>query len=78
MYTDRSYEFTSIPNVLLNETAIRTANTDKFSTTSNADFITFAVNQDVNIYILYTNIRSSVEKDWLNESNGWVLEDYTY
>ena len=76
MYTDRNYHFTSVPSFLVGHKAIRTANDDKFSETSNTDFLRFDVNQDVNVYILYTKQRSTIEQDWLNTSNGWTPSSY--
>ena len=77
MYRDRSFSFTSVPSALAGHKAIRTGNNDKFSKTSNLDFIRFDVNQRVDVYIVYTNKRSRIESDWLNDSKGWVLQNFT-
>ena len=77
MYRDRNYTFTSVPKMLAGHQAIRTGNNDKFSKTSNADFLRFDVNQWVDVYIIYTNKRSAIENGWLDESNGWKLQGFT-
>ena len=74
MYMDRNYKFISVPRGLRGHKAIRTGNIDRFSKTSNLDFIRFDVNESVDVYIIFTNKRSRIERDWLNESNGWLLE----
>ena len=76
MYTDRVYKFVTLPDTFSGHKAIRTGNNDKASETSNSDFLTFDVHQDVNIYIIYTNFHSTIEQDWLNDANGWNLVDY--
>ena len=74
MYIDRRYKFLSeIPAILDREIIIRPANDDKFSPTSDGEFLTFEIDQDAEIFILYTNVNTTLEADWLNEENGWML-----
>ena len=78
MYIDRKHTFTSpIPPTIDGELTIRPANNDKFSDTTNVKFISFDVNRDVNVYILYTHVNTTLEADWLNDSNDWISASYT-
>ena len=77
MYTEGRYRFVSVPEILTGHKSIRTGYRDRASRTSNSDFMTFDVHQDMNIYILYSNRNSTIEQDWLNDANGWKLVDYT-
>ena len=78
MYIDRRYKFFEpIPPQVAGMETIRTANNDKFSSTSTSGFLTFEVNQPVEVFILYTNINTTLEADWLMEENGWVLMPIT-
>ena len=78
IYTDRNYKFVApIPAALVGSTVLRTANNDKFSLTSDSEFLTFEVNQEVDVFILYTRINTTLEADWLNEENGWDLLDFS-
>ena len=76
MYSDRTYTFGSIPSVFSNQTAIRTANDDKL-TSASSPLLSFTLNQDANVYILYTNVNSNLESTWLTSSNGWLQDSFT-
>lgn len=76
MYTDRTYTFRTVPTELNNQIAIRTANEDKrFSGTS--PLLTFQLLQDSTVYVLYTNLNSTIETAWLNAGNGWIADTFT-
>ncbi|MGB0910807.1 MAG: cadherin-like domain-containing protein, partial [Nitrospirales bacterium] len=78
MYTDRPFTFQApIPAVLEGQLAIRTANLDKFSSTEETAFLQFDVTQDVEVYLLYTNVNTTLETDWLEEGEGWELQNFT-
>ena len=78
LYTDRNFTVGApLPEELEGHPAIRSANDDKFSSTGNPTFLQFDVNQDVDVYILYTNVNTTLETDWLNEANGWMSQGFT-
>ena len=78
MYIDRNFTFGSpIPAELNGQKAIRSANDDKFSSSTDPAFLEFTVSQDVDVYILYTNQGTTLEAEWLNASQGWGLQGFT-
>ena len=66
VYTDRDFTFTAVPQSVAGSTYIKTANNDKTGT--EADFLSFSVNQDVTVYVGYDNRATSLP-DWLA---GWA------
>jgi hypothetical protein len=74
MYVDRGYTFTSVPDSLLNQEFIRTANEDK-SSNGDAPFITFEVDQNVTVCVGHDN-RITNKPNWLNsfEDTGEDLQ----
>jgi hypothetical protein len=54
VYVDRSFTFMSVPDFLLNQEFIRTANDDKNSNGDNP-FITFQVDQNVTVCVGHDN-----------------------
>jgi hypothetical protein len=74
VYVDRGYTFTSVPDSLLNEEFIRTANDDK-SSNGDAPFITFEVNQNVTVCGGHDN-RITNKPNWLTsfEDTGEDLQ----
>ena len=66
VYTDRDFTFTAVPQSVAGSTYIKTANEDKIGT--EADFLSFSVNQDVTVYVGYDNRATSLP-DWLA---GWA------
>ncbi len=78
MYTDRSFTFVGpIPSILKGHQTIRTANNDKFSSPGDTSFLQFTVNQGVEVYVLYTNVNTTLETEWLHEGQGWELQEVT-
>ena len=78
MYIDRTYTFNApVPAALDGEVVLQTANNDKMSSTSVPNFVSFTVNQDATVYVLYTNVNTTLEADWLNGANGWTPEAFT-
>jgi hypothetical protein len=75
VYTDRSYQYVSIPSALNGQLVLQTANNDKQSTDSS--FISFTVNQNSTVYILDSPSSANLESDWLNAAHGWTLQSYT-
>jgi hypothetical protein len=63
VYVDRDYTFTSVPDSLLNEEFIRTANDDK-SSSGDDPFITFQVDQNVTVCVSHDN-RITNKPNWL-------------
>src|SRR5262249_34570514 len=76
MYTDRAYAFGTVPGTLSGQIGIRTANDDKVISSS-SPLISFTVNQDSMVYILYTNVNSTIDATWLTSPNGWTLDSFT-
>jgi hypothetical protein len=64
VYVDRDYTFTSVPDSLLNQEFIRTANDDK-SSSGDDPFITFEVDQNVTVCVSHDN-RITNKPNWLN------------
>jgi len=62
VYSDRSYTYTSVPDLLEGATYIKTANDDKES--SGSSFINFHVNQDVTVYVAHDD-RIAAKPSWL-------------
>jgi len=72
MYTDRPYQFTSIPNEYQGLYYLKTANDDKqFSFSS--PLITFTANQNLTVYVVYTDVNSRMSS-WLS---GWSTNNST-
>ena len=69
VYTDRDYFITSVPSGLSGFQYIMTANSDKLA--DNADFLSFAVNQPVNVYIAH-DVR--YEKENGREPPPWLTK----
>jgi hypothetical protein len=63
VYVDRDYTFTSVPDSLLNEEFIRTANDDK-SSRGDDPFITFQVDRNVTVCVGHDN-RITNKPNWL-------------
>ena len=63
VYVDRGYTFTSVPDSLLNQEFIRTANDDK-SSSGDDPFITFQVDQNVTVCVGHDN-RITNKPNWL-------------
>jgi hypothetical protein len=76
MYIDRNYRFTDLPEALIGHTALRTANDDK-SVNPSVSHISFNMDTDVVVYVLYTDMSTTLEAEWLNSQNGWTLESIT-
>ena len=73
MYIDRTQNwFTAVPPELAGETYIQTAYGDKFSSTSVINFVSFTIDKKAEISVLYTNLNTTLEEDWLNAGNGWI------
>jgi hypothetical protein len=70
VHTDRNYTYTSVPGLVQGSTFIRTANDDKNA--SNASFLSFSVNRDVQVYVAYdvrgTPAGGGALPNWLK---GW-------
>lgn len=62
VYSDRSYTFIRMPDVLEGGTFIRPANDDKAN--ANADFLDFSLNLAAEVYIAYDE-RADIRPDWL-------------
>jgi len=63
-YIDETYSLTAIPKVLSNGIWLSTANDDQNNDRN--DYLTFTVDRDVNVYIAYDPLSSSIP-DWLVE-----------
>ncbi len=77
IYSDRNYNIEFIPPQYEGEFWVQTANDDKMASTP-TDFLTFSVNQSVNVFVGYDD-RLSLPA-WLNnwEDTGDIIEsDYT-
>ncbi len=74
MYTDRLYKFTGVPSLLLGKEALRTPNDDKI-TSPTTSLISFTVEQDMTVFVVYTTERTELATTWLTNENGWI--DYT-
>jgi hypothetical protein len=75
VFTDRGYTFGTIPSALSGQLSIRTANDDK-ATSPSSPLVTFTVNQDSWVYILYTNFNSTIDTTWLTSANSWTLDSF--
>ncbi|MBF9254588.1 T9SS type A sorting domain-containing protein [Pontibacter sp. 172403-2] len=65
MYTDRTYQITSVPSALTGATLIETANDDKKSTSSS--LLSFDLSEQSTIYVAY-DPRATTLPSWLS---GW-------
>ena len=63
-YVDRTYTFDTLPTYLVGQTAIVTANNDKFVTDDN--YLDFELTEDADIYVLYDE-RADRIPDWLRD-----------
>ena len=63
VYIDRTFTYTDIPSNLTGMQYIQTANNDKNS--SSNDFLTFTINQPVNVYVAYDK-RNNTPPMWLS------------
>ena len=66
VYIDRGYTYTGVPAIIQGQTYIQTANNDKNRTEAN--FLTFSVNQGVTVYVAYDSRATSLPS-WLS---GWA------
>ena len=64
VYADRDYQFTEVPNFLMNENYIITANDDKFGGKDFTYTLQFHVNQEVIVYIAHDDDYAD-KPDWL-------------
>lgn len=76
MYIDRTYTFTSVPATLLGQKLLLTANDDKKSGNS-LPLVSFKVNKDAIVYVLYTTVSTTLSSSWLTAAYGWTDEPYT-
>jgi chitodextrinase len=65
-YIDRTYTLSSIPTLLAGGQWIKTANDDKFNTSS--AFLSFSINQPATVYVAYSQL-ATVLPAWLS---GWT------
>ena len=76
MYVDRSdFLFVEVPSELEDQPLLVTANDDKGSNADDQDFISFRMQQDTMVYVLYTTNNAELEDAWLSAENGWVAEE---
>ncbi len=76
MYIDRTYVCTSVDTELDGAVCLRTANDDKLFSTAST-LVSFTVNEDAYVYVIYTNMNTAIESDWCNEGNGWEVSSYS-
>jgi len=76
MYIDRDYTYVSLPQDLSGSTYIMTANDDKRSATG-VELMSFTLQVDAVVYVLYTTINTTLEADWLTAANGWSDAGFT-
>ena len=69
-YIDRQYVITALDASLQGAICLRTANDDKQSATAST-LVSFKVNEDAHVYVIYTNVNTTLEADWCNSANGW-------
>jgi hypothetical protein len=71
VYIDRTYSYNTVPPAIEGAVYIRTANNDKNA--ANASFLSFSVNQDVTVYVVYdvrgTPAQGGSLPNWLS---GWT------
>ena len=76
VYIDRDFTFTTVPQSVAGSTYIKTANSDKTGT--EADFLSFSVNQDVTVYVGYDNRATSLPQwmdRWASTNESVVTTD---
>jgi len=71
VYMDRDFEYLSVPSELLGNLVLKPSNNDKFYGFTDPPYISFKLKKNATIYIIYTNVSSSLEALWLNEAKGW-------
>jgi hypothetical protein len=68
-YIDRTYHFASpIPSAISGATFIRPSNDDKFAKLGSSNFMSFTVNQDVDVYVAFDNEPDLKKPSWLTNS----------
>ena len=67
-YTDRTYKLSTIPSAINGATFIRTANDDKFASLGSSSFLSFDVNQGVDIYVAFADDPDLLKPSWLTNS----------
>jgi hypothetical protein len=77
MYTDRSYTYTAVPEVVLGNLAFQPANDDKFFSETDPPYLSFRLKKKATVYVVYTNLSTNLVLRWLNENNGWKDEEFT-
>jgi hypothetical protein len=76
VYTDRKYVYTSVPDTLRGCLALKTANGDKYRKMTDL-LISFTVKKAAIIYVIYTDIYTYLENDWLSDKEGWDLKSFS-
>lgn len=80
IFTDRSYTFSSIPGSYLGKTYIKTANSDKYSTSLN--HLTFTLGQNATVFIAFddrsTNIPSWLDSNWILTGDKIITNDIDF
>lgn len=66
MYTDRPYQFTSVPSEYQGAYYLQTANDDK-QTSAASNLINFTAAKDITVYVAYTTVNNQIT-NWLS---GW-------
>ncbi|HEY9448805.1 MAG TPA: RICIN domain-containing protein, partial [Gemmatimonadaceae bacterium] len=70
-YIDRTYQLTApIPAAISGATYIRPSNDDKFAKLGSSSFMSFTVNQDVDVYVAFDNDPDLNKPSWL--TNGFT------
>jgi CubicO group peptidase (beta-lactamase class C family) len=76
MYSDRPYTFLNVPSEISGAHLLQTPNDDKFES-STAELLQFKAKQNLDVYVVYTNVNTSLESNWLNIANGWQGAGFT-
>ena len=76
MYTDRDYVYLSVPSQIDRNLTLQTANEDKYFFGIDPIYIRLKLKKDATLYVIYSDISTDLESKWLNEQNGWKMEEF--